>query len=79
MVGQNKENLSFIKKRTKKNVKNQFIYKENSPTILKKRYIDFSSHKKIIGVYDLNDEQLSIRNKNHWNYNFINLISENYR
>tara|TARA_Y100000996_G_scaffold395876_1_gene361485 strand:- start:2144 stop:3673 length:1530 start_codon:yes stop_codon:yes gene_type:complete len=75
MVGQNKENLSFIKKRTKKNVKNQFIYKENSPTILKKRYIDFSSHKKIIGVYDLNDEQLSIRNKNQ----LIKKINQNIK
>ncbi len=63
MLGENKEYLKFIKNKTINNIKNEFIFKENSPTILKKRYVDFSNHKKIIGIYDINDEQLTLKNK----------------
>ncbi len=63
MIGQKKEYFKFIKDKTNRNIKNEFIYKENSPTILKKRYIDFRNNKKIIGVYDMNDEQLTQKNR----------------
>ena len=58
MIGEKKEYLSFIKKKLG-NVKSHFIYKKDSPTIVKKRYIDYVNKNKLIGVYKINDEKLN--------------------
>ena len=63
MIGENKQHLNDIKKNLPKNIKTKFIYKENSPTIIKKRYIDSVSQSKIIGIYNINDEILSKKNE----------------
>ena len=57
MIGE-KRMLSFIKKKLG-NVKSHFIYKKDSPTIVKKRYIDYVNKNKLIGVYKINDEKLN--------------------
>jgi rfaE bifunctional protein kinase chain/domain/rfaE bifunctional protein nucleotidyltransferase chain/domain len=59
MVGQKKEHISFIKKKLGNKIKTNFIYKKNSPTILKKRYLDFVNKNKLIGVYNINDQELN--------------------
>ena len=59
-LGEKKEYLSFIKDSLKKNVKLDFLKKRNSPTILKQKYIDQNSSKKIIGFYNFNDEILDM-------------------
>jgi len=59
MIGANKEYLKDIKKNLPKNIKTKFIYKENSPTIVKKRYIDSISQSKVMGIYKINDEILN--------------------
>jgi len=64
MIGQKKEFFKFIKSKTHKKIRSEFIYKDNSPTILKKRYLDFTNQRKIIGIYDINDEHLNNKNKN---------------
>lgn len=58
LLGEKKEFLNEIKKKIDKNVKFNFITKKNSPTILKKRFIDYVSYNKILGVYDINDDPL---------------------
>ena len=57
-IGQKKEHLSFIKNTLKKNVTLDYLTKENSPTILKQKYIDNNSSKKIVGFYTFNDSIL---------------------
>lgn len=57
MVGQKKENFSFIKKQLGK-INSYFLKKKNSPTIVKKRYLDFVNNNKLIGVYKINDKEL---------------------
>ena len=59
MLGQDKEYEKYIKKILPKNIKTQFLYKSNSPTIIKKRYIENNSNSKILGVYTLNDSILN--------------------
>ena len=59
MVGEKKEHLNDINKNLPKNIKTKFIYKKNSPTIVKKRYVDSISQSKIIGIYNINDEILN--------------------
>ena len=73
LAGKEKENLKFIKKLLRKNVKAKFFSKKNSPTIIKKRYIDEVSKNKLLGVYSINDEKL----KDSLEKNLIKLIKKN--
>ena len=58
LIGENKDSLNFIKRSLKKNINSNFFYKKNSPTIIKKRFIDNVSQNKLLGVYSINDEKL---------------------
>ena len=50
---------SFIKNKLGNKIKTFFINKTNSPTIIKKRYIEDISKYKMLGIYSLNDEPLN--------------------
>jgi len=58
-IGEYKEDLNFIKKKLNKNTTFNFIKKKNSPTIIKKRFIDEIVKSKILGIYSLNDTFIS--------------------
>jgi rfaE bifunctional protein kinase chain/domain/rfaE bifunctional protein nucleotidyltransferase chain/domain len=59
MLGENSEYLKQIKKKLPKNVSFKYIKKENSPTILKRRFLDSVSKNKVLGVYKINDDILN--------------------
>lgn len=59
MVGEKGEYLAKIKKKLPKNVKFKYIRKKNSPTILKRRFLDNVSNNKVLGVYTINDDSLT--------------------
>ncbi|MAV76735.1 MAG: transposase [Candidatus Marinimicrobia bacterium] len=63
-LGKNQEQLSFIKRKIKKNVVCDFIVKAHSPTIIKKRIIDQINKTKILGMYTINDELIGKKNEN---------------
>ena len=63
MIGNKKEFFSFVKKNLRKNITTNYLFKEGSPTILKTRFIDKISNRKLLGVYDLNDNKLSIKSE----------------
>ena len=63
MIGENREFLNEILKGLPKNVKFQYIRKENSPTIIKKRFVDLIANHKVLGVYSINDENLNLKNR----------------
>ncbi len=56
MIGEKKEFLKEIKKGLPKNIKTKFFTKKNSPTIVKKRFVDNISNSKVLGIYNLNDD-----------------------
>jgi len=58
IIGKKKDFFKFIKNSLKKNIITKFFYKINSPTILKKRFIDTVTKNKLLGVYSINDEKL---------------------
>ena len=62
-IGEKKEYLGFIKKNLPKNVKPTYYYKKNSPTILKKRYVDNINKNKVFGSYVINDEYIDKLNE----------------
>ena len=55
--------IDFINKNIDKKVKLHSLKKINTPTIIKKRFLDDVDGKKILGVYDLNDDNLSKEEK----------------
>lgn len=64
MLGEKKEFLTDIKKNFEKNINFDFIQKKNSPTIFKKRFVDYVSNNKILGVYNINDDPLNDNDEN---------------
>ena len=58
MIGRENNYKNFIIQNLKKNVKNEFFIRSESPTILKKRFLDSVSKNKIFGVYSMNDQKL---------------------
>lgn len=60
-IGENKEENSFIKRKLENNIDTFFINKKNSPTIIKRRFLENISNIKILGVYSVNDNYLSNR------------------
>ncbi len=63
-IGENKDNLNFIKKKLSKNIKTYFVNKKNSTTILKTRYVDNINTNKIFGTYKFNDDLVDKREEN---------------
>ena len=57
-----------------KNIISEFIYKKDSPTIIKKRYVEKNNMTKVIGVYNLNDELLGKINEKEFNSKLSQLI-----
>ena len=59
MVGEKGEYLQDIKKKLPRNIHIKYIRKKNSPTILKRRFLDIVSNNKVLGVYTINDDILT--------------------
>lgn len=59
MIGKKKEFFKFIKQNLPKKINIFFLKKKNSPTIIKKRFIDEVNKSKILGVYSLNDNLIN--------------------
>ena len=72
MVGEKGEFIKDIKKSLPKNVNFNYIKKEKSPTIIKKRFLDNTSYNKVLGVYSLNDDILTKSNEKK----FIKLLKK---
>ena len=58
MIGEKGEFLNEIKKNLPKKINFDYIKKKNSPTILKKRFLDIVTNNKVLGVYKINDDVL---------------------
>ena len=74
-LGEDKEYLKFVKKGIPKNILSNFIFKKNSPTILKKRFVDLLTNSKLLGAYQLNDDFLYKENSKNL-YNYFNKIQK---
>jgi rfaE bifunctional protein kinase chain/domain/rfaE bifunctional protein nucleotidyltransferase chain/domain len=58
-LGTEKTEEDFVRNSIKANVTPLFVYKSESPTIVKRRFVDSYSLSKLLGVYNLNGEQLN--------------------
>jgi rfaE bifunctional protein kinase chain/domain/rfaE bifunctional protein nucleotidyltransferase chain/domain len=75
-LGEKKEFKDFINLNLSKNIFSKFIYKKNSPTILKKRFVDKLTNAKTLGVYQLNDEFLNYNESKKLLQYFSNLYKK---
>jgi rfaE bifunctional protein kinase chain/domain/rfaE bifunctional protein nucleotidyltransferase chain/domain len=57
-LGEDDEYKSFIEKNMEDNINLNFLNKSNSPTIVKRRFVDSVDRKKVLGVYSINDDLL---------------------
>ena len=64
MIGEKSEHLKDIKKNLPNNVNFDYIKKNKSPTIEKKRFLDHINNNKVIGVYKINHEPLETKDEN---------------
>ena len=58
-IGYKQDYINTIKKYLGKKIDAFFIKKKNSPTILKKRYIDKINNSKLLGIYNFNNLDLN--------------------
>ena len=77
VLGEKKEYLNFIRKKLPNNIKLDLIYKKNSSTICKTRFVDEANKYKILGVYDVDDENLSIKEEKILRKKIIQNINKN--
>ncbi len=64
MIGEDKKFYQLIKKKLANNIDPKFFFKKNSPTIIKKKYIDIVSNHKVFGSYIINDSPMDTKNEN---------------
>jgi len=57
-LGTEEAQEDFVRQHVKSNVEKMFLYKENSPTIVKRRFIESYLLTKFFEVYVMNDEEL---------------------
>ncbi len=76
MIGEKKEYLNQIKKNLPNNISFKYIIKKNSPTILKRRFLESISKNKILGVHKMNDDMLSKKEEKVFNKTLKKLIPQ---
>lgn len=63
-LGDKEPKEDFVRNRLAANIEPVFVYKAESPTITKRRFLDSYSLNKLLGVYDLNEEPLNSDDEN---------------
>ncbi len=74
MLGEKAEFLKEIKENLPRKINFNYIRKKNSPTILKKRFLDIITNNKILGVYKINDDTLTNAEQKSFNKKLTKLL-----
>ena len=75
-LGEDYEYKSFIEENIEENIQLNLLGKSNSPTIVKRRFVDDIDSKKILGVYSINDNALSKSEESQFIESFDKLSKE---
>ena len=76
ILGKINSEEEFIRARLKSNVDPQFLYRERSPTIVKRRFIEQYFYSKLFEVYELNDELPTSDESASWTRSLAGRLSE---
>jgi len=75
-LGEDNEYNSFINNNIEENIKLNLFNKNNSPTIVKRRFVDHIDRKKVLGVYSINDDMLEKSEEDQFIESFDKLSKE---
>ena len=75
-LGDRDDQDQFIKKNIRSNIDLDYVYKSDSPTILKTRFIDNYTKTKTLGVYDINDTFLNKNEEMEFCMKLENCVNE---
>ena len=75
-LGENNEYKAFIEDTIEEGIELNFLQKKDSPTTLKRRFLDNIDRKKLLGVYSINDDLLSESDENKFIESFDRLSKE---
>jgi rfaE bifunctional protein kinase chain/domain/rfaE bifunctional protein nucleotidyltransferase chain/domain len=75
-LGKDNEYKSFIENNVEENIHLNFFNKSDSPTILKRRFVDSIDRKKVLGVYSINDDMLNESEEAKFIEAFDKLVNE---
>ena len=75
-LGKDNEYKSFIENNIEENINLNFFNKNDSPTIVKRRFVDYVDRKKVLGVYSINDNLLEESEENQFIESFDMLSKE---
>ena len=75
-LGKDEEYKSFTEDNIEKNIILNFFKKSNSPTIVKRRFVDHIDRKKVLGVYSINDDLLEESEEDKFIESFDKLSKE---
>ncbi len=75
-LGENNEYKSFIENNMEENIHLNFLEKSDSPTIVKRRFVDNVDRKKVLGVYSINDDMLNENEEDKFIESFDKLAKE---
>jgi len=76
-LGDQNEELEFIKQNIEKNIKFYHLKKKSSKTIIKTRYVDSVDNRKLIGIYTVDDRNISLTEENKF-IQKIHKVKNNY-
>lgn len=66
-LGEQNSYIDLINKSLKSNIKSEFVFSKDRPTILKRRYLEFSPLQKLFEVYVMEDQPLKIDAEQQFN------------
>ena len=75
-LGEKNDYKSFIEKNMEENINLNFLEKSDSPTIVKRRFVDNVDRKKVLGVYSINDDMLNENEEDKFIESFDKLSKE---
>ena len=75
-LGKDNEYKSFIENNIEENINLNFFNKNDSPTIVKRRFVDYVDRKKVLGVYSINDDLLEESEEDQFIESFDKLSKE---
>lgn len=76
-LGEKGEYEDFIRQQLKPNVQLDILYKKNSPTIVKRRYVETYLRQKLFEVYEINDDFLERDQQKTFQEKLNPLLAEN--
>lgn len=76
-IGSKNDKLNFIKKNLNKNIVFKPFIKKNCPTIIKTKIVDKFSNNKVIGLYEIDDSALNLKQEEKL-FQIIKRNSKNY-